>query len=168
MRAGYRRTTQYEMTTRELAEKDGRYSLSFRSAAEIGEDRYYRIEADISGREYDEVRAECESSCRMWIVDLERDWTVGYAGKEPVGIVRTAIEYEATGVVDNIWVKSAKRRQGYGLELMRHGTSGLAERTDVCRLDVDESNVPARKLYEKLGFGVHHQHALLQPEHGGC
>ena len=57
--------------------------------------------------------------------------------------------------INNIAVREASRRQGYGAGLMIHLTElGRGKGCECASLEVRPSNLPALRLYEKLGFRV--------------
>lgn len=58
-------------------------------------------------------------------------------------------------VVDTVVVASAFRRKGIGRKLMRRAEQWAAERgADSIELNVFEFNLPARALYEEMGFDL--------------
>lgn len=57
--------------------------------------------------------------------------------------------------IDNIVVREAMRRQGLAGLLMRSGFVAAAERgAEKAVLEVRAGNLPARRLYQRLGFAV--------------
>lgn len=57
--------------------------------------------------------------------------------------------------INNVAVHEASRRQGYGAGLMRHLMDRGRDRGCIwASLEVRPSNLPALRLYEKLGFRV--------------
>ncbi len=57
--------------------------------------------------------------------------------------------------INNVAVDEASRRQGYGAGLMRHLMDRGRDRGCIwASLEVRPSNLPALRLYEKLGFRV--------------
>lgn len=54
-----------------------------------------------------------------------------------------------------VWVKTGMQRQGYGENLLKQAFAELEKsRIEEIELTVQENNVAARKLYQKLGFRV--------------
>lgn len=158
---GFTGVLRYEMVRHGRTVQPAEERLAYRSAREVGEEQYFQIEADLSDRPVAEVRQDCEFSRKMWLVDPDRDWVIGYHQDQPVGIVRTALEHEGNAVVDELLVGKRHRGSGYGTDLLRRALGALAGLTDLWRLDVDETNAKARHLYEKVGFRVLHHHVLL-------
>jgi ribosomal-protein-alanine N-acetyltransferase len=54
--------------------------------------------------------------------------------------------------IENIAVDGALQRQGYGSQLLWEFLEHARQRGTAAFLEVRESNLPARKLYEKMGF----------------
>lgn len=54
--------------------------------------------------------------------------------------------------IENIAVDGALQRQGYGSQLLREFVQCARNRGTATFLEVRESNLAARKLYEKMGF----------------
>ena len=54
--------------------------------------------------------------------------------------------------IENIAVDNALHRQGYGSQLLGEFLEHARQRGTAAFLEVRESNLPARKLYEKIGF----------------
>lgn len=70
-----------------------------------------------------------------------------------VGYVIGTLRWSSIGHVISIAVDEAFRRRGIGTMLMKEVMGRLREQgAKVYRLEVRVSNVPASKLYEKLGF----------------
>jgi ribosomal-protein-alanine N-acetyltransferase len=83
----------------------------------------------------------------VYIVAVSEEEVIGYA----VGIIR----YESLGHVVSIAVDEAMRRKGVGERLMKETIKRLCSKgTKRVRIEVRESNVPAIRLYTKLGFTV--------------
>ena len=81
----------------------------------------------------------------LFLVALLNDIIVGYV----IGVIRR----NRIGHVVNIAVDSQFRRKGIGTELMKKLIELFKNReVELVRLEVRISNIPARKLYEKLGF----------------
>lgn len=76
----------------------------------------------------------------------DSDKTIGYAVWEidpPSG----------EGHILNLAIQVDERRKGYGSTLLHHIISHLKTNDiNVCHLEVRESNIPARELYESSGF----------------
>jgi ribosomal-protein-alanine N-acetyltransferase len=54
--------------------------------------------------------------------------------------------------IENIAVDAALQRRGYGSQLLGEFLQHARQRGTAAFLEVRESNLPARKLYEKMGF----------------
>ena len=81
-----------------------------------------------------------------WVVRSEAGEIVAYAN---VWVVDRELR------INNIAVREASRRQGYGAGLMIHLTElGRGKGCECASLEVRPSNLPALRLYEKLGFRV--------------
>jgi len=78
---------------------------------------------------------------------LERDERVlGY-------VVWEVDSKTSSGHILNLAVQQAERRRGHGRKLLFHVIDDLKVReVTCCRLEVRESNIPARMLYEASGF----------------
>jgi len=85
---------------------------------------------------------------------LERDGAV-------IGVARVAFAHAWAGVFA-LHVAPEHRRTGVALQLM--GALADAARTrgiPSMYLQVTQANSPARSLYERLGFSVHHEYVYL-------
>ncbi|HAN29319.1 MAG TPA: ribosomal-protein-alanine N-acetyltransferase [Haliea salexigens] len=70
------------------------------------------------------------------------------------GFVVYAREFD-DGSIYNIVVASSARRQGFGESLLQSAVDAmLATGARRCVLEVRKSNLPARRLYEQMGFHV--------------
>ncbi len=90
------------------------------------------------------VASELNNPLSCWLVALDGDTVAGYVGSQTV-----------LGETDmmNIAVHPDFRRQGIAEALVNALVDALKERDSHClTLEVRASNVPAQKLYEKLGF----------------
>ncbi len=90
------------------------------------------------------VASELNNALSCWLVALDGDTVAGYVGSQTV-----------LGETDmmNIAVHPDFRRQGIAEALVNALVDALKERDSHClTLEVRASNVPAQKLYEKLGF----------------
>ena len=90
------------------------------------------------------VAAELENELSLWLVAVEGDRVAGYIGSQTV-----------MGETDmmNVAVHPDYRRQGIGQALVTALVETLKEWGSHClTLEVRASNLPAQKLYEKLGF----------------
>lgn len=90
------------------------------------------------------VAAELNNDLSFWLVALDADTVVGYAGSQTV-----------CGETDmmNIAVHPDYRRRGIAEKLILALVDGLKERQSRClTLEVRQSNEPAKTLYKKLGF----------------
>ena len=82
-----------------------------------------------------------------YIVAVSEEMIIGYA----VGVIR----YESLGHVVSIAVDEKMRRKGVGERLMTEIIERLCSRgAKRVRIEVRESNLPAIKLYTKLGFTI--------------
>ncbi len=92
------------------------------------------------------IASELENELSLWLVALDGETVAGYVGSQTV-----------LGETDmmNLAVHPQRRRQGVGHALIDALISRLRERGSHClTLEVRAGNVPARKLYEKLGFAA--------------
>lgn len=90
------------------------------------------------------VASELENALSLWLVALEGDQVAGYVGSQTV-----------LGETDmmNVAVHPDFRRQGVAESLILSLMEALkAQDSHSLTLEVRSSNVPARGLYEKLGF----------------
>ncbi|MDD5863865.1 MAG: ribosomal protein S18-alanine N-acetyltransferase [Firmicutes bacterium] len=90
------------------------------------------------------VAGELQNALSLWLAALEGETVVGYVGSQTV-----------LGETDmmNLAVHPDFRRKGIAEALVTALVEALKERGSRClTLEVRESNVPARNLYEKLGF----------------
>ncbi len=90
------------------------------------------------------VESELHNELSCWLVALEGDIVAGYVGSQTV-----------LGETDmmNIAVHPDYRRRGIAQALVGALIEKLKERGSHClTLEVRASNVPAKALYEKLGF----------------
>jgi GNAT superfamily N-acetyltransferase len=100
------------------------------------------------------VQAEAvRSSC----VDGERDVFVAVADGRPVGFAALALDafHEGMGVVDLIAVDPAYQRLGIARQLMERSAEHMrAKGMDIAAVETggDDGHVPARALYESLGY----------------
>lgn len=87
-------------------------------------------------------------------------------GPTATGICRTVVEEEWLGIAA-VEVDPAHRRQGIATLLLvaalRHGLAGGAHHV---YLQVESENVPARRLYERVGFTIHHRYSYVQRRPG--
>ena len=73
-----------------------------------------------------------------------------------------------SGYVFNVNVNHAYRRQGVGRQLMNHLESVTkANGRHLIALQVEDSNVPAKRLYQELGYRSFHPHYLRFDGSGG-
>lgn len=90
------------------------------------------------------IASELENPLSYWLVAMAGNVVAGYVGSQTV-----------LGESDmmNLAVRGEFRRQGVARDLVLALIDGLSQRGSHClTLEVRESNTPARKLYEKLGF----------------
>lgn len=90
------------------------------------------------------VSSELENELAHWLVAVEGDRVAGYVGSQTV-----------CGETDmmNVAVHPDFRRQGIAEALVKGLVADLKEMGSRClTLEVRASNIPAQKLYEKLGF----------------
>ena len=72
---------------------------------------------------------------------------------EPIGIVTFSIAVD-TADIEGVVVVSSERRKGYGVKLIdRAEQEMLSLGVEKAFLEVRESNVPAKNLYQSLGYG---------------
>lgn len=72
-------------------------------------------------------------------------------GDKPLGIFLSSL-HNATGYISAVCVPVEYQRQGYGSEIMNYGLTLLKQRCSHVALEVKEDNIPAIRLYKKLGF----------------
>ena len=90
------------------------------------------------------IASELENPLSYWLVAMAGNVVAGYVGSQTV-----------LGESDmmNLAVRGEFRRQGVARDLVLALIDGLNQRGSHClTLEVRDSNAPARKLYEKLGF----------------
>lgn len=90
------------------------------------------------------IGSELENKLAYWLVSVKDGCVTGYVGSQTV-----------MGETDmmNIAVHPDHRRQGIAEELVSALVSDLKQQGSHClTLEVRASNLPAQKLYEKLGF----------------
>ena len=89
-------------------------------------------------------RAELANPLAYYIVALDNDDVVGYGGMWKVC---------GEGHVTNIAVRESHRRQGVGNGICsRLISESSKDGINALTLEVRKSNIPAQKMYEKLGF----------------
>ena len=92
------------------------------------------------------IASELENPLSLWFVAMDGNRVCGYVGSQTV-----------LGESDmmNIAVSGDYRRQGIGEQLISRLIRELSKRgSHILCLEVRDSNEPALKLYEKLGFSV--------------
>lgn len=73
-----------------------------------------------------------------------------------------------SGYVFNVNVNHAYRRQGVGRQLMNHLEAVTeAQGRHLMALQVEDSNLPAKRLYQELGYRAYHPHFLRLDSSGG-
>ena len=90
------------------------------------------------------IASELDNKLSLWLVALSDDKVIGYVGSQSV-----------MGESDmmNIAVHPEYRRQGVAEKLVLELVEALKKVGNKClTLEVRASNIPAQKLYEKLGF----------------
>lgn len=90
------------------------------------------------------IASELENLLALWLVALDGETVAGYVGSQSV-----------CGETDmmNIAVHPDYRRQGIGEALVSALVNGLKDKgSRSLTLEVRDSNAPAGRLYEKLGF----------------
>lgn len=92
------------------------------------------------------IASELKNPLSLWFVATEGEKVVGYVGSQTV-----------LGAADmmNLAVHPNYRRMGVGRGLINALVSALSRNGACCLLlEVRESNLPAIKLYEELGFAI--------------
>ena len=90
------------------------------------------------------VASELDNALSLWLVALDCDTVAGYVGSQTV--------CEETDMM-NVAVTGQYRRKGIAEKLVLALIAELQKRGSHClTLEVRDSNMPARMLYEKLGF----------------
>ena len=90
------------------------------------------------------IAPELENPLSLWLVAEQGDTLLGYIGSQ-------SVPPEADMM--NLAVAPAARRQGIAEALVHALEAALREKgTESLTLEVRVSNLPARTLYEKLGF----------------
>jgi len=148
---------------RSLPLAEGR-PVSLRTAPEVGLDAFLEADAAVRGCSVNEARENLAFSQRMWIVDPAVDWMVAHEKGDLVGVVETAVTKQGVGVIDHLEVREAYRGRGYGSALLAQALSRFRSRSEFVWLDTDRDCVAARRLYERAGFAVHHEHGTLSAE----
>lgn len=163
---GFTGLSRFEMLSNRLHVDVGMQQLRFRSAVEIGLNAFYECNASARHLSAEASKKDCDFSLqrgqRWGSVDPSTDWIAAYDGHDPVGIVRMAVDGEGIGILDELAIIKKHRGRGLGICLLARGLSALEGRADIVRLDVDDDNVPALKLYARAGFNVHHHHGTLE------
>jgi [ribosomal protein S18]-alanine N-acetyltransferase len=107
-------------------------------------------------------RIELESFPTPWSVGMllvelvkpESDWYVWTDESDVIGYVGLQQVVDIAHVL-NLAVRGDRRRQGIGTQLLERAMSAARiRRLHVVTLEVRESNVEARALYERFGFRV--------------
>lgn len=92
------------------------------------------------------VAGELENELAHWLVAVEEDAVAGYVGSQTV--------MDETDMM-NLAVHPDYRRQGVAEALVLALVSDLKKRGSRClALEVRASNIPAQRLYEKMGFSI--------------
>ncbi len=89
------------------------------------------------------LEAELDTDFSRFYVAVEEGRVLGFC------ILRLVF---GEGEIFNIAVHPDKRGLGLGEKLLRHALVSAAGEADCVFLEVREGNIPARHLYEKLGF----------------
>ena len=113
--------------------------------------RIAELEAETFSAPWDEasIRAELENPLALWLVAVERktgpdEDVLGYAGSQTV--------FEDADIL-NVCVAPEARRRGIAEALMTELERRLIPRgAERITLEVRASNVPAIRLYQKLGY----------------
>lgn len=106
----------------------------------------YQIECNSFSKPWscDAIEKELENPLAYYVVALEEDKIVGYAGMWQV---------MGEGQITNVAVDIAHRGHGIGTELMKALIeAGKQNQLEILLLEVRESNSFARGLYKKSGF----------------
>lgn len=90
------------------------------------------------------IRRELSNRLSLWLAAVEDGQVLGYVGSQTV--------FEDTDVL-NVCTAPAARRRGVAQALMRALETQLAPKgVERITLEVRASNLPALRLYEKLGY----------------
>ncbi len=114
-------------------------------------ERIAALEAETFSAPWDEasIRAELDNPLALWLVAVERE---NGPDEDVLGYVGSQTVFEDADIL-NVCVAPAARRRGIAealmTELERRLTQKGAERIT---LEVRASNVPAIRLYQKLGY----------------
>jgi ribosomal protein S18 acetylase RimI-like enzyme len=109
-----------------------------------------RLQAEAFGDTPDEARTYIAAG----LADPTRQYFVGAAGGEPVGLLRLG-RYEALADITAFGVLPARRGQGYGRAMLQDAVAILlAERWEQVVIEVFTDNDRALGLYESCGFRV--------------
>lgn len=82
-------------------------------------------------------------------------YRVATSGGAMVGFVIGLIEPDHTGHITTVGVAAEHRRRHLGKRLMSEVEQGFKERNvRIVRLEVRSLNIPAQKLYQRLGYSI--------------
>jgi ribosomal-protein-alanine N-acetyltransferase len=112
-------------------------------------------------RDYNAIFTEATPRRMAWVVELERREALAPEAGHPVqetpeaGVCGFIVVrcFEGEWEIENVAVTPTARQRGLATRLLE-ALLGVARQEQAVRihLEVRESNLPARKLYEKLGF----------------
>lgn len=103
---------------------------------------------------------EDESLGSLWLIQRGTD-TIGY-----VVLVRSyCLEFGGRiGIVDELYLREGFRRRGIGTRALAFAEDlARALGAQALRLEVEQANDPARRLYERAGFVPHNRLLMTRP-----
>jgi len=131
-------------------------TLSFRTVDGVGSETFLKlmVESYEGAVERWFTKEMLAREAPKWIKEETFDpslWIAAYLNDEPIGTCVSRLKPYPN--IDFIGVLPKHRRKGFGTQIMKKTITCLAEKgAKRVFLGVDEMNIPAVKLYEKLGF----------------
>jgi len=119
-----------------------------------------RDDADFFATRYDDMVREPDSTWREWVAEAaegsEKALFVAEDGGAWLGVVGAFVRVDPLEVqLISMWVDPGARGRGVARDLIRAvATWTLGRGSNRVVLFVQEANIPARRLYERAGFGV--------------